>query len=312
HADGPVVRREAVKVAALEQCHEKADRPDPARESEREAHREGYGADGGHAHDHVTALDQRRPRDDGHGEEKTEFRRRGRAETAPPTWRWNATPMTPAGTVASTSSPAVRSSAGRRASTPRAIAHRRAPYTTSTEPRVATWSATSTKTPGVCTPVATSSTRKCPELETGRNSVSPCTNPSTIPCHSVIRPAPRPAPRFPRAPRAGRTARSRSMRRHSGPVPAAPGRAVRRPPRGRPRSRPCAGPRARAAASAGPARHPRPGRPSLSRSRAPGAATRPASTARGPPRADPPRWPRTGAAAPRPAPPPHFRGGRGA
>src|SRR5436190_24267543 len=96
--------------------------------------------------------------------------------------------MTPAGTVASTRSPAVRSSAGRRARTPRAIAHSRGPYMTNTEPRVATWSVTSTKTPGVCTPVTTSSTLRCPELDTGRNSVSPCTSPRIIPCHSVMRP----------------------------------------------------------------------------------------------------------------------------
>src|ERR1051326_4230675 len=62
---------------------EKADGPDPAREREHEAHREGQRADGGHAHDHVAALDQRRSRDHGNGEEKAELRGRGGAETAP-------------------------------------------------------------------------------------------------------------------------------------------------------------------------------------------------------------------------------------
>ena len=63
--------------------------------------------------------------------------------------------------------------------------HSLPPYTTSTEPSVATWRATSTNTPGVWTPVMTSSTRRWPELDTGRNSVRPCTSPNSKPCQSV-------------------------------------------------------------------------------------------------------------------------------
>src|SRR5205823_1833847 len=83
HADRPVVRRKTIKAATLEQRDEKPDRPDPTRERERKAHREGHGPDGGDAHDHVTPLNQRRPRDHGNGEEEAEFGRRRGAETAP-------------------------------------------------------------------------------------------------------------------------------------------------------------------------------------------------------------------------------------
>src|SRR5690242_2505945 len=71
------------------------------------------------------------------------------SEAAASTCRWNTTPITPAGSVASARSPAMRRSSGRLATTPRTIDHNRPPYTTRTEPNVATWRATSTNTPGV-------------------------------------------------------------------------------------------------------------------------------------------------------------------
>src|SRR5439155_20503589 len=52
-------------------------------------------------------------------------------------------------------------------------------------PERATCRDTSTVTSVKCTLVSASTRTRCPELETGRNSVSPCTSPNRIPCHRL-------------------------------------------------------------------------------------------------------------------------------
>src|SRR5205807_2604375 len=82
-ADDPVVRRERVEAAALEQHHEKPNGPDPAGKREHEAHRQRKRSDGRDVHRHVTPLQDRGTRDHRNRQQEAELRGGGGSEAAP-------------------------------------------------------------------------------------------------------------------------------------------------------------------------------------------------------------------------------------
>ena len=90
------------------------------------------------------------------------------------------TPTIPAGSVAAASSPTYRQASRSRRSVPRTNSMRRPRYMTITEISVAICTTTSNCTPGISRPRSVWPTTRCPELDTGKNSVTPWSAPRKI------------------------------------------------------------------------------------------------------------------------------------